>query len=456
MTELNRSRRDFLKTSACGFGYLALAGLAHADATRAAAKGPLAPREPHFAPKAKRVIYMFMQGAPSQHETFDYNEELASYGGKSAGGEKRAAKLLPPVYKFKPAGKSGILISEVFPELAGHGDDLCLINGMHTDSPAHPQASIFMHTGSVTFVRPSIGSWVVYGLGTQNQDLPGFVTMNPAPVGGALCYGSAFLPATFQGTRITIARGESPIENIRNAKIDSESQRRQIDLVQKMNQDMLAKAKQDPEIEGLIQSYELAFRMQSSVPGIMDISKEKKSVRDAYGLDSPATRDFGAQCLLARRMAEAGVRFIEIGHQGWDQHQQLRARIKANATAIDKPIAALMTDLKERGLFDDTLLVWGGEFGRTSTEQTPEGDGRQHNNRGYTVWLAGGGVKGGLRYGKCDVNGSAVENRVHLHDLNATILHQLGIDHTKLTYRYAGRDFRLTDVHGNVVKDILA
>jgi len=445
------NRRDFLKTHSCGFGYLAFAGIA-SRAAAAEYKNPLLPRKPHFEPKARRVIFLFMQGAPSQHETFDYNPELVQAEGKTAG----AGKLLPPVYKFVPSGQSGLPVSEVFPHLARHADDLCLLNGMHTNSPAHPQATIFTHTGSFTFVRPSMGAWVVYGLGTENQDLPGFVTLNPSQVGGALIYGSAFLPATYQGTPVTVSEKEAPIENIRNPKISRPAQRRQIDLVQEMNRSYLERQQVDPEVEGLIESYELAFRMQSSVPGIVDIRKEPEHIREMYGINSPATREFGMQCLMARRMAEAGVRFIELHHGGWDQHQQLRARIKENATAIDKPVAALLADLKQRDMLKDTLIVWGGEFGRSTWQQSPAGDGRQHNNRGYTMWLAGGGIKGGMRYGASDITGAAVANRVHLHDLHATILHQLGLDHTKLTYRYAGRDFRLTDVHGNVVKDILA
>ncbi len=450
------SRRDLLKLTAAGFPYLALSGMAaeQALAAKAAYANPLTPRKPHFDAKVKRVIFLFMQGAPSQHETFDYNQELVKAAGQSVEGAKQ--KLLAPVYKFKPSGKSGLMISEVFPHLSKHADDLCLLNGMHTNSPAHPQASIFMHTGSFTFVRPSIGSWVVYGLGTENKDLPGFITMNPVGLGGAALYGSAFLPASYQGTAITIQRGQLPIENIRNAKLTAEKQRRQIDFVQEMNRETLAHAKADNELEGLIESYELAFRMQGAVPKLMDVKTESAATLDAYGINETETRAFGSQCLLARRMAEAGVRFIELNMNGWDQHQQLKSKIASNAAAIDKPIAALMEDLKQRGLFNDTLLVWGGEFGRSAHEQGPGGDGRQHNNRGYSMWVAGGGIKGGTRFGACDVNGSAVEDKVHLHDLNATILHLLGLDHKRLTFRYGGRDFRLTDVHGNVVKQILA
>ena len=451
------SRRELLRLTAAGFPYLAFSGMAASEA-QAAAKGeyqnPLAPKKPHFEPKAKRVIWMFMQGAPSQHETFDYNEDLVKSAGMKVDGQVQ--KLLAPVVKFNKAGKSGLPISELFPELAKHADDLCVINGMHTNSPAHPQASIFMHTGSFTFVRPSIGSWMVYGLGTENKDLPGFVTLNPAGLGGAALYGSAFLPASYQGTAVTIAKGQQPIENIRNAKLAAEAQRRQVDFIQEMNREALAQQKVDNELEGLIESYELAFRMQSSVPKLMEVRGEKPATLQAYGLNDPATRDFGSQCLLARRMAEAGVRFIELNMNGWDQHANLKGKITSNCQAIDKPIAALLQDLKDRGMLNDTLLVWGGEFGRSTNEQGPGGDGRQHNNRGYSMWMAGGGVKGGIRHGVCDVNGSAVEGKVHLHDLHATILNLMGLDHTRLTFRYAGRNFRLTDVHGSVVKSILA
>ncbi len=458
---MNWSRRNLLKTAAGGFGYTAFAALASQDAARSAGfRNPLEPKQPHFEAKAKRVIFFFMQGAPSQHETFAYNPELEKFGGKTSEmkmfGKKQGGKILPPVYKFNPHGESGLMISELFPHLAKHADDLCLLNGMTTDTPAHPQASVFTHCGNITFVRPSMGAWALYGLGTENQDLPGFVTLNPPPVGGALLYGSAFLPASFQGTRLNVKPGQDPIDNIRNAKLAREGQREQLDFVQEMNRELLERAKVDSELDGVIQSYELAFRMQTSVPEVMDVSKESEATRNAYGLDEKLTQDFGTQCLLARRMAESGVRFIELGKNGWDQHNTLRKKIRDNATAVDKPIAQLMTDLKERGLFDDTLFVWGGEFGRSTFEQNDKADGRRHNNRGFSMWMAGGGVKGGLQHGSCDVNGAAVEGKVHVHDLHATMLHLLGLDHKKLTYRYSGRDFRLTDVHGNVVREILA
>ena len=439
------NRRELLKSLSCGFGYLGLAGLATQQAS-AAAVNPLGPRAPHFAPKAKRVIFLYMQGAPSQYETFDYNPELAAAAEKS--------KVMAPAYKFNQCGESGLHISELFPNLSKHADDLCLINSMHTDSPAHPTATIQLHTGSFTFVRPSIGAWVTYGLGSDNQDLPGFITINPAGQGGTQNFGSAFLPASYQGTQYLTRNGKLP--NVSNANIGRDEQRKQIDLVQSMNTDFLRKAEIDPELEGVIQSYEMAFRMQSSVPGVLDIKGESDDIKKLYGVDKPGgASDFAVQCLLARRMAEAGVRFIEISHPGWDHHNNLRQRIQQTTREIDQPIAALMTDLKQRGMLKDTLVVWGGEFGRTTTGQ--DGDGRNHNNRGFTMWMAGGGIKGGYRHGETDaMTGSAVTNKVHLHDLHATILNQLGLDHTKLTYRYGGRDFRLTDVHGNVVKEIQA
>jgi hypothetical protein len=441
---MSMNRRALLKSLSCGFGYTAFSSVAAQAAT--AYKSPLAAKPPHFTPKAKRVIFMFMQGGPSQHETFDYNPELAVAAEKNSG-------LIAPVAKFAPAGQSGIHMSELFPNLARHADDLCILNGMTADSPAHPQATIQMHTGSFTFVRPSIGAWVVYGLGTENQDLPGFITVNPVQLGGAQNFGSAFLPAAFQGTPYQTRSGRLP--NISNPELKTDDQRKQIDLIQSLNKDYLAKATQDAEIEGIIESYELAVRMQTAVPGILEVKSESEATKRMYGLDSPATRTFGSQCLLARRMAEAGVRFIEISHGNWDHHANLRQRITQMTGEIDKPMAALIQDLKQRDMLKDTLLVWGGEFGRTTNGQN--GDGRNHNNRGFSYWLAGGGVKGGMRYGACDpVTGSAIANKVHLHDLHATVLHLLGLDHTRLTYRYGGRDFRLTDVHGIVQKDILA
>jgi hypothetical protein len=405
---------------------------------------PLAAKPPMFPAKAKRVIFLYMQGAPSQYETFDYSPDLAA---------AKSDSLMAPAFKFTKSGQSGLPISDLFPNLQKHADDLCLLNGMTTDSPAHPTATIQLHTGSFTFVRPSMGAWVVYGLGTDNKDLPGFITINPAGQGGAQNFGSAFLPASFEGTPYSTQSGRLP--NISNPEMKSPEQRKQLDLIQTLNKDYLAQAKKDAEVEGVIESYEMAFRMQTSVPGVLDVRSESDAVRKAYGLDSPLTRDFGTQCLLARRLSEAGVRFIEISNNGWDHHNNLRQRIQQNARQIDQPIAALLADLKQRDLLKDTLIVWGGEFGRTTTGQA--NDGRNHNSRGFSMWMAGGGVKGGFRYGATDpLSGSAVDGKMHIHDLHATMLHLLGMDHTKLTYRYGGRDFRLTEVYGNVAKDIIA
>ncbi len=451
------SRRDVLRAGSCGFGYLALAGLAHeqarADNKMQAFAGPLAAKPTHFPARAKRVIFLFMQGGPSHIDTFDYNPEMAAIAEKTDHPKNRG-NLLPSPWEFPQHGQSGLPICELFPELSKHADDLCLINGMHTDNPAHPQATIMLHTGSINFVRQSLGAWVVYGLGTESQDLPGFVTINaPSNLGGAQNFGSSFLPATFQGTQI--ASGDVPIANIRHPRATVRQQRRQLDLIQAMNRDLLARQQVNPELEGVIESYELAFRMQTSVPELVDIRDEPEAVAERYGIGNKTSDGFGKQCLMARRLAEAGVRYIEIAHRGWDQHKNLSTKLPANCQATDRPIAALLTDLKERDMLKDTLVVWSGEFGRTPAIQN--GDGRGHNNRGYSMWMAGGGVKGGLRYWATDeVGGEAVTDKVHTHDLHATMLHLLGIDHEKLTYRYSGRDFRLTDVYGNVVHDIIA
>ena len=459
------SRRDLLKTTSCGFGYLALAGLLNSLAARDSrgatsdSSNPLSPREPHFTPRAKRVIFMFMQGGPSHVDMLDYKPGLEKDDGKAAGQGKGNRKLMKSPWKFTPAGSSGLPISELLPNLAKQADDLCIVNSLHTDLPNHPQASVQMHTGSFQFVRPSIGAWVLYGLGSENQELPGFITLNPiARIGGAQNYGSAFLPAAFQGTPIggegqPLARASIP--NIRAAGVTRDQQRRQLDLVQTLNRERLAEDKVNSQLEGIIESYELAFRMQSAVPQVMDIKDESQATLDAYGIGGAGPMDnFARQCLLARRFAEAGVRFIELSHPGWDQHQQLRNRLAANCSAIDQPMAALLADLKQRDMLKDTLVVWGGEFGRTPHAQNP--DGRDHNAAGFSMWLAGGGVKGGLRYGQTDEHGIKAEvDKMHIHDLHATILHLLGLDHTRLTFRYSGRDFRLTDVHGVVADKII-
>ena len=444
------SRRQLLKDSTCGFGLLALAGLTgRVSARDGEYQNPLDPRHAHFLPRAKRVIFMFMQGGPSQYETLEHAPQLKD--GLEIGAKRTT---LGARAKFLARGESGLMMSELLPNLGRHADTLCLLSGMHTDSPAHPQASVMLHTGSINFVRPSLGAWVVYGLGSENQNLPGFVTINPPTrLGGAQNYGSAFLPASYQGTRIGTV-GEA-IANIRMASDTVVRQRRQLDLVQAMNEDYLTQQPESREIEGVIQSYELAFRMQTTVPEVLEISSESELTRERYGIGDKRTDSFGKQCLMARRLAEAGVRFIEINKGGWDQHNNLTKKIADNCVAIDQPMAALIEDLKQRGMLEETLIVWGGEFGRTPEGQNQ--DGRRHNSRGYSMLLAGGGIKGGIQHGFTDpVTGEAVEHRVHVHDLHATILHLLGIDHRQLTYNYAGRDFRLTDVYGDVVSEIIA
>ena len=452
------TRRDLLKGLSCGFGYAALAGLA-AEAAAADTKrqDALAPLKPHFAPRAKRVIFLCMRGGPSHVDTFDHKPQLAVDNGKPAPGKKNR-KLMESPWAFKQHGQSGQWISELFPNVAGHADDLCVLNGMHADVPSHPECFVQLHTGSFQFVRPSMGAWVLYGLGTENANLPGFITLNPpSRVGGAQNYGSSFLPAVYQGTRIG-QLGQSlktaTIGNLKNPRLDRSAQRRQIDFVQSLNRGLIEKRQSDEQLESVIESYELAFRMQSELPKVLSLSKEPAKTQQAYVVDAGPTDNFGRQCLLARRLAEAGVRFIELSHANWDQHGGLQKRLTANCRAVDQPIAALLADLKQRDMLKDTLVVWGGEFGRTP--HIKKADGRDHNSTGFTVWMAGGGVKGGIAHGKTDEYGmEAISGKVHFHDLHATMLHLLGLDHKKLTYRYAGRDFRLTDVYGDVVNEIL-
>ena len=445
-----------LKTVSAGFGYTALQGIAAQAAANETKEinpsGPLGAKRPHFPAKAKRVIFLCMRGGPSHMETFDPKPKLSADNGKPS--KNQNSKLLGSRWKFSKHGQSGIEIVDLLPETAKHADKLCILRGMHTDNENHPQALEQMHTGSFQFVRPSLGSWTLYGLGTENQNLPGFISINPlTSLGGLRYYSSAFLPAANSATLLGDANRpiRNPvIGNVTNNRLVPAGQRQQLDLLQEMNRDLLGKD-QDSRIEGLIQSYELAFRMQDALPKVMDVASESKSTLARYNADET----FGRQCLLARRFAEAGVRFIEITHTDWDHHGFLTGGMTKNCAIIDKPIAALLEDLDNRGMLDDTLVIWGGEFGRTPDDPTT--DGRGHNNKGFSMWLAGGGVKKGLAYGATDEHGyEAVEGRIHTHDLHATILHLLGLDHEKLTYKHGGRDFRLTDVHGKVVKDILA
>ncbi len=449
------SRRDWLRTASAGFGYMAFAGLASESAARDSA-GPLAIKAPHFPARAKRVIFLCMRGGPPHMETFDPKPALTARHGEQ--GRNKNCNLLGSRWAFQKHGQSGTEIVELLPETAKLADKLCVLRGMHTENENHPQALEQLHTGSFQFVRPSLGAWAVYGLGTENQDLPGFISINPlTALGGARYYSSAFLPAACSATMLGNASQhpkELKLGDLTNPRVTPASQRAQLDLLQSMNRDLLARTA-DPRVEGLIESYELAFRMQGEMPRVMDLSAENPQTLEMYGADKPETQTFGKQCLLARRFAEAGVRFIEITHTDWDFHGGLTGGMKRNCHQIDKPIAGLLQDLDQRGLLRETLVLWGGEFGRTPEDPTT--DGRGHNNKGFCMWMAGGGVKGGHVFGATDELGyEAVEGKIHVHDLHATMLHLLGLDHERLTYRYGGRDFRLTDVKGNVVREIIA
>jgi Protein of unknown function (DUF1501) len=463
------NRRDLLRASGAGFGLLALQSLFASGTTAAALApsqaNPLAARAPHFAPRAKRVIFLFMHGGPSQVDTFDYKPLLARDHGKPLPFDKprvvssETGNLLASPWKFRQHAQSGAWVSELFPHVAERVDDICFLHGMHGSNSRHGGALLELHTGSDTFVRPSFGSWVAYGLGTENENLPAFITVCPTLThGGVNNYSSAFLPAVYHGT--PLGNASVPSEQAKIPFIDARSpadrQRLELDLLRQMNGEQLAHTGPDLALEGRIQAFELAFRMQTAAPELQEVSDETDYTHRLYALDDPRTRNFGRQCLMARRFAERGVRFVQVTHSyKWDQHGGLRKDHASNAAEVDRPIAGLLADLKARGLLDETLVVWGGEFGRTPTAQGD--DGRDHNPHGYTMWLAGGGVKPGFHYGATDDYGYyAVQEKVHLHDLHATLLHLLGLDHTRLTYRHAGRDFRLTDVHGEVVYPIIA
>jgi len=439
-----------------GIGALGLASLLSEEVAAATAGAAAGVKPTHFPAKAKHVIHIFAQGAPSHIDTWDPKPVLAKYEEQSLPGLNGVA--MPSPFKFAKKGKSGIEVSEVFDALGNHVDDMAVIRSMYTDIPAHDVATVFMNTGSLRLAKPSVGAWALYGLGSENENMPGYISLRPggsAP-GGALNWGSAFLPGNFQATSINTRADtvEGMIQNIRNQYFTEKEQRRQLDLVQKLNTIHARNLQKDPQLEARIEAYEMAYRMQMEATDAFDISKEPQNIRELYG-STPQ----GRQLLIARRLIERGVRFVQVWAGGWDHHQDIEERLKQSASEIDKPAAALLTDLKQRGLFDSTLVVWGGEFGRTVTRDRNGNDnpGRDHNNRAFSVWLAGGGVKGGTIYGATDEFGArAVENKVHVHDLHATMLHLLGFDHEKLTYRYNGRDFRLTDNFGKVVKGILA
>ena len=456
------TRRQFLNRASMGFGALGLAalfgeGVFLNDARAAdAAMDNLRPRPPHFPAKAKHVVHIFAQGAPSHVDTWDPKPMLAKFDGKSIPGSDGVAMASP--FKFSPRGKSGIEVSEVFPKLGEAVDDLCVVRSCYTDIPAHEVATTFMNTGNSRLARPSIGSWVLYGLGTENQNMPGFISLRPGgpPPGGSANWQSAFLPGTFQGVSINtkVTAVDQLIENIRNPYIPLKEQRRQLDLVHQLNELHAQNLQKDAHLEARLQSYEMAFKMQTEATDAFDIQKEPADVRAAYGRTPQ-----GNQLLMARRLIERGVRFVQVWAGGWDHHQDLDDRLPERAREIDQPLAAFIADLKQRGLFDQTLVIWGGEFGRKPVRDRNGNDnpGRDHNAKAFTTIFAGGGVKGGTVFGATDDFGAAaVRDKVHIHDLHATILALLGFDHTKLTYRYNGRDFRLTDVAGNVVRGIMA
>jgi hypothetical protein len=456
------NRRQMLQRAGAGFGSLALAALLadEASAERPSAH-PLAPRPPHFPARAKRVIFLFMPGGPSQVDTFDPKPRLTRDHGKPAPklylGQQR--NFLASPWPFSRRGQSGLEVSALFPHVGSSIDHLCVIRSMVADDVNHPGGCLQMNTGERVSTRPSLGAWVTYGLGSENQNLPGFVAIGPGPlIEGARQYGAGFLPAAFQGTFVSDLK--VPIRNLRNDRVSPGRQRRELDALRQLNDLHSVDRAEDSRLSARIESFELAYRMQLQAPDAFDLTGESEATRQCYGIDHAVTEVFGRQCLLARRLVERGVRFVQLYHttggfQPWDQHSDLKGGHRRNALATDRPIAGLLRDLHARGLLEETLVIWGGEFGRTPTAQGQ--DGRDHHPYGFTMWLAGGGVLGGLAYGATDEFGwDAVEARVHVHDLHATILHLLGLDHEKLTYRHSGRDFRLTDVYGNVVRAIIA
>jgi hypothetical protein len=465
------SRREWLSQTGCGFGALALAGLVSQDTSA----NSLAPKVTHHQPKAKRVIFLFMQGGVSHVDSFDYKPRLIKEDGKqfafddariiaNTGMRGTTQRVMKPLWKFSQHGQCGRWASDLFPEINRHIDKLCFIHSLHTEGVAHGPATLFLHCGSTNFVRPSMGSWILYGLGTENQNLPGFVSIAPSSGnGGPRNYGNAFLPPAYQGTPLGKAGGpisEATIRNLTNS-LSLDAKQSRFELLRELHQEQLKRNPGDAELEAVASSYELAWRMQNNAPDVLDLSKESKETLALYGINEKSTDSFGRQCLMARRLCESGVRYIQVtygdssANPAWDQHSNLPKHAD-HAKAVDKPISGLLTDLKKRGLLEDTIVWWGGEFGRTPYAEK-NGTGRDHNPGGFTVWVAGGGLKSGYAYGATDEFGAqATEDKVHMHDLHATILHLLGLDHEKLTFRYAGRNFRLTDVHGRVVKELFA
>ncbi len=466
------SRRQALSRVACGFGFLALAGMAAQAAARGA--NPVAARAGHHRPRAKRVIFLFMGGGVSHLDSFDYKPALYANDGRmlefldqraiAKTGAGATGRVMKPMWEFRQRGQSGRWVSELFPHMARHADDYCVVRSMHTEGVAHGPATLFLHTGTTNQIRPSMGSWVTYGLGSESENLPAFVALSPTMAnGGPRNYGSGFLPAVFQGTAIGRSGQkavEAALRNVRHPDLSAAAQQRQFELIRALNGEQLRARPGDRELEALASSYELAWRLQNHAPDVLDLSRESAATLALYGIGEEPTDDYGRQCLMARRLAEAGVRYIQVNYSdntnnpAWDQHSNL-PKHKDHAVRVDKPVAGLLADLKARGLLEDTIVWWGSEFGRTPYAEK-NGTGRDHNPTGFSVLLAGGGFKPGFAYGETDEFGHfAVENKVHMHDLHATILHQLGLDHERLTFRHDGRDYRLTDVHGRVVHDIL-
>ena len=464
------SRRELLARMGTGLGMVGLAALTAEQRLLAdprPAAHPLVPRAPHFAPRARRIIHLYMNGGPSQVDTFDPKPALARYAGQRPAStanlrtENGTGGLRPSPFRFARRGRSGLEVSELFPEVGRHADDLCVLRSMYTDIPNHEPSMFMMNCGHVQSLRPSYGSWLLYGLGTENQNLPGFVVLCPGlPVNGAANWGNRFLPGVYQGCHLNLRPDFDPravIPDLQNPHLSAAAQRRQLDVIQRMNALHAERRGHEALLDARIASLEMAFRMQAAAPEAFDLASEPAAVRAAYGVGGGSDNRFATHCLLARRLVERGVRVVQIYHgnsQPWDTHSNNDAQHRTLCRDVDRPIAALLTDMKQRGLLDETLVLWGGEFGRTPAAQ---GSGRDHNHWGFSVWLAGGGVKGGTVYGATDEFGfQAVEDRVHVHDLHATILHLMGFDHERFTYRYAGRDFRLTDVHGKVVRDVIA
>jgi hypothetical protein len=456
------NRRQFLNRFGMGFGALGLAGLLNQEFLSGVARAenghsPLEPKNPPLPAKAKRVIHIFAQGAPSQVDTWDPKPALQQYAGQSLPGINGVA--MPSPFKFSKMGQSGIDVSEVFPKIGQHVDEMAIIRSMYTDIPSHEVATVMMNTGSLRLAKPCMGSWVVYGLGSENQNMPGFISLRPGGgllPGGTQNWQAAFLPGVYQGTSVNTSAGtvEEMIQNIKNPYVSLKEQRRQLDLIHQLNDLHSQNSQKDAQLEARIEAYEIAFKMQSAASDAFDFQKEPENIKSLYG-DSAQ----GRQLLIARRLLERGVRFVQVWAGGWDHHNDIEQKLPEQAAQIDQPLGAFMTDLKQRGLFDSTLVIWGGEFGRSATRDRNGNDkpGRDHNSKAFSVWMAGGGVKGGTIYGATDEFGAhATENKVHIHDLHATILALLGFDHTKLTFRYNGRDFRLTDVSGNVVSGVMA